>query len=163
VAGHLNFEYLPFELADVYGDLHHLPFHDGAFELVCSQAVFEHVRNPFEAARELVRVTRPGGTVFTEAAFFQPLHAVPHHYFNMTTAGLRELFADCEVVDEGWFGPMWLTVDWMLRAVGLEGKVRRSKLDRLVRQFRDLDELVDHDALQAVATGVYLTVRKPPR
>ena len=88
VPGHINFEYLPFELADIYGDIHHLPFRDSAFELVCSQAVFEHVSRPFDAARELVRVTRPGGVIFTEVAFLQPVHAVPHHYFNMTTAGV---------------------------------------------------------------------------
>jgi hypothetical protein len=162
-AGHINFEYLPFELADMYGDALHLPFRDGAFELVCSQAVFEHVRRPFDAASELVRVTRPGGLIFTEVAFLQPVHAVPHHYFNMTTAGVRELFPGCEVVDEGWFGPPSVTVEWMLRAAGLEGKVPRRKLDRIVSGLRELDALVTHDDLQAVASGVHVTVRTPER
>ena len=47
---HLNFEYLKFELADVYGDIHALPFKDDTFEVVHSQAVFEHVADPFGAA-----------------------------------------------------------------------------------------------------------------
>jgi SAM-dependent methyltransferase len=161
VPGHINFEYLPFELADMYGDIHHLPFADDAFDLVCSQAVFEHVNRPFDAARELVRVTRPGGIVFTEVAFLQPVHAVPHHYFNMTTAGVRELFPGCEVLDEGWFGPLSDTVEWLLRAAGLPGRTSPAKLERIVALVRELDPLVDHDSLQAVASGVYVAVRTP--
>jgi glycogen synthase len=163
VPGHINFEYLPFELADMYGDIHRLPFADGTFDMVCSQAVFEHVNRPFEAAQELLRVTRPGGVIFTEVAFLQPVHAVPHHYFNMTVAGARELFPGCAVLEEGWFGPLSETVDWMLRAAGLSTKVSPAKLDRIVSLVRALDPLVDHEALEAVASGVYLAVRTPPR
>ena len=41
----------------------HIPAMPGSFDFVFSQAVFEHVRNPFRAAEELVRATRPGGLV----------------------------------------------------------------------------------------------------
>jgi SAM-dependent methyltransferase len=163
VAGHLNVEYLPFELADMYADIHHLPFRDEAFELACSQAVFEHVARPFDAARELVRVTRPGGVIFTEVAFLQPVHAVPHHYFNMTAAGVRELFHECEVIDEGWFGPLSSTVEWLVQAAGLGGKVRPSRLRKIVSDLRQLDPLVSEADLRAVASGVHVTVRTPQR
>jgi hypothetical protein len=49
--------------------------------------------------------------------FLQPLHAYPHHYYNMTAAGLRNLFADQleierqEVPASGL--PVW-TLTWFL-------------------------------------------------
>jgi len=40
-----------------------LPFPDGTFDVVYSSNVAEHVRYPWSMADEMVRVTRPGGTV----------------------------------------------------------------------------------------------------
>ena len=158
---HLNFEYLKFELADGYGDIHALPFADGTFSLVFSQAVFEHVANPFHAAEELIRVCRPGGIVLTEVAFMQPLHAVPYHFFNMTPWGVAELFKACEVVEADWFGELSFTVEWLMQSVGLAAKVDAERMRRIVDEFKQLDALVDHDALRPAASGVYLVVRKP--
>ncbi len=137
--GHVNFEYLDYELADAYGDIHSLPFADDTFELVCSQAVFEHVRDPFRAAQELARVTRPGGLIITEVAFLQPLHAVPYHYFNMTGWGVEALFPSCEVVESDWFGPLSETVEWLMPRCqpGRQGAPRATRRDREgVRRLR---------------------------
>lgn len=41
-----------------------LPFRDGAFDLCYSSNVLEHVPDPWLMADEMLRVTRPGGTVF---------------------------------------------------------------------------------------------------
>lgn len=38
-----------------------LPFRDDAFDCVYTSATFEHFRLPFQAAKELYRVTQPGG------------------------------------------------------------------------------------------------------
>jgi glycosyltransferase involved in cell wall biosynthesis/GT2 family glycosyltransferase/SAM-dependent methyltransferase len=158
---HVNFEYLGFELADALGDIHHLPFADNAFDFVFSQAVFEHVRNPFAAAAELVRVTRPGGLIVTEVAFLQPLHAVPYHYFNMTQWGAEELFRGCEIVESDWFGDLSLSVDWFLRSANLDAKAPAATLASVRRQLQELDRYIDHDDLKAVAAGVYVVARKP--
>jgi SAM-dependent methyltransferase len=158
---HVNFEYQTFEFADVYGDIHDLPFAEGAFGTVVSQAVFEHVRNPFRAAEELVRVTRPGGVIVTEVAFVQPLHAAPFHFFNMTPAGLAELFAGCETIESGWFGGLAGTVEWLMASAGLPDKVPPARLGRIVDEMRSLDRLISEEELKSVASGVYLVVRKP--
>jgi glycosyltransferase involved in cell wall biosynthesis/SAM-dependent methyltransferase len=160
---HVNFEYLPFELADLYGDIHEIPFRDDTFGLVFSQAVFEHVRQPFEAAQELIRVTRPGGLIITEVAFLQPLHAVPYHFFNMTTWGVEELFKSCTILESDWFGDLSVTVDWLLRSVNLPGKVPDDRLRGIVEEFRELDKFVTHGELKAVASGVYIVARKDPQ
>jgi len=52
-------------------DVRALPFDDGSFDLVASTALFEHVNGVDRAAREIARVTRPGGLVF---ANFGPLY-----------------------------------------------------------------------------------------
>jgi SAM-dependent methyltransferase len=42
-------------------DLSHLPYEDGAFDLVFSKYVFEHLEHPIPVMRELRRVMKPGG------------------------------------------------------------------------------------------------------
>jgi SAM-dependent methyltransferase len=79
---------------DVVADAHALPFADASFDFVFSLAVFEHLHSPWIAAKEIARVLRPGGSCYTLAAFHQPLHGYPDHYFNATESGLRRLFQD---------------------------------------------------------------------
>ena len=87
-------EIAPFPSTDVMGVGQSLPFQDNSFEAVLSTAVLEHVTDPFLCAKEIVRVTRPGGTIFCTVPFLQPEHGYPHHYYNMTQDGLINLFAD---------------------------------------------------------------------
>jgi SAM-dependent methyltransferase len=47
-------------------DLLHLPFPDGAFDVVCSFKVLAHVARIADAVAELARVTRPGGHLILE-------------------------------------------------------------------------------------------------
>ncbi len=158
---YLNFEYLKFELADVYGDVHLLPFSDDSFAYVCSQAVFEHLADPQAAAKEIIRVTKPGGLIITEVAFLQPLHAVPFHFFNMTLWGVQELFRSCELLESNWFGPLSETIMWLLAAANLTEKIPTDQLERIRSEFQSLDGMMTHDDLQPVASGVHIAVRKP--
>ena len=50
----------------VEADARVLPFQDGAFDLVFSQGVLEHFRDPTSALREQRRVLRPGGVIVVE-------------------------------------------------------------------------------------------------
>lgn len=43
-----------------------LPFDDASFDVVCSFKVLAHVRDIYAAMEEMVRVTRPGGTLVLE-------------------------------------------------------------------------------------------------
>ncbi len=90
------------EHLDLVADAHALPFADESFDFVFSLAVFEHLHSPWLAAQEIARVLRPGGACYTLAAFLQPLHGYPDHYFNATESGLRRLFSDdFDVVEAG--------------------------------------------------------------
>lgn len=158
---HINMEYLPYELADCFGDVHRLPFQDASFDFVCSQAVFEHVRNPFVAAQELLRALKPGGLILTEVAFLQPLHGVPHHYFNMTLDGVKALFEGCEIVEENWFGDFSQTLAWMAEVSGARARMPEQSWRQLSQLMAMLDEGLDQAGRQFIASGVQLAVRRP--
>jgi SAM-dependent methyltransferase len=88
-----------FRNVDIVNTCARLPFSDRTFDLVISQAVFEHVPDPFAMAREIFRVLKPGGNVLIDTAFMQPLHGDPNHYFNMTMEGLRVVLRDFDILD----------------------------------------------------------------
>lgn len=90
----------PYPSADVLCAGQRLPFQDNTFAAALSIAVLEHVTDPFACAAELVRVLRPGGAILCVAPLLVPEHGFPHHYYNMTRAGLRNLFAADNVVVE---------------------------------------------------------------
>lgn len=64
------------------------------YDLILCQEVFEHVAQPFKAARALFHLLKPGGLVFWSAPFLARNHGVPHDYFRYTDAGARQIFVD---------------------------------------------------------------------
>ena len=136
----VNYEIVDYDTTDILGVGEALPFVDGAFDLVISIAVLEHVRNPFKCAAEIVRVLKPGGTLQCLVPFLQPEHGYPHHYYNMAPQGLRALFEDSLEIEEqfmtDFIGPIhalvWILASW---AKGLEGQTKEDFLDMRVRDF----------------------------
>jgi SAM-dependent methyltransferase len=157
----LNFEYLKFAHADFFGDGLHLPIASDSVDFVHSQAVLEHVPDPQRAVDELRRILRPGGRVYAEIAFMQPLHAVPFHFFNVTPHGAALLFREWDVVDSGVFGGLSPTVEWFFGVVGASAKIsheaQRSVLDTLAQ----LDRQLDVRELEHVASAVFVEAIKP--
>jgi SAM-dependent methyltransferase len=90
----VNLEIYDYPSTDILAVSEQLPFLDGCFDAVLSLAVLEHVRDPFLSAREIARVLKPSGKLFTIVPFLQAEHGYPSHYFNATRFGVRELFKD---------------------------------------------------------------------
>lgn len=93
-------------------DLCALPHEDGAFDMVVSDQVLEHVTDPRDAVAESVRVTRPGGLVVHTTCCINPIHGRPD-YWRFTPDGLRLLVPEGAKVLEvgGWGNPLvWLVV-----------------------------------------------------
>lgn len=141
----VNFEIADYDTTDVRGVGEVLPFISGAFDAVLSIAVLEHVKDPFLCAKEISRVLKPGGNLMCCVPFLQPLHGYPHHYYNMTSQGLENLFVDYLEVDkvttyESVY-PIW-SLTWILRswAAGLQGKTRK---DFVNMKIADLMENAD--------------------
>lgn len=70
-----------------------LPFRDGALDVCYSSNVLEHVPDPWRMAAEMLRVTRPGGTVFLSyTVWFGPWgghETSPWHYLGGRLARRR--------------------------------------------------------------------------
>jgi SAM-dependent methyltransferase len=81
---------------DVVADAHRLPFKDGTVDLVHGSAFVEHLRQPWIAAEEMLRVLKPGGHIYLECNFVYPFHGYPGMYFNASLDGMRSLFASFE-------------------------------------------------------------------
>jgi len=90
-----------FRGVDIVSTQARLPLRDRSVDTVVSLSVFEHLPDPFAMAAEIRRVLKPGGTVWIETAFMQPMHADPGHYFNMTLQGLLRTFAGFAIDDCG--------------------------------------------------------------
>jgi GT2 family glycosyltransferase/SAM-dependent methyltransferase len=51
----------------------------------------EHVEHPWEAAKEIFRILKPGGLVLISIPFHFPVHCYPDDYWRMTSSGLEAL------------------------------------------------------------------------
>lgn len=97
-----------------------LPFRDASLDGIGCFAVLEHIDKPWEMAFEFARVVKPGGKIFIDWPFLQPVHGYPSHYYNATREGLQSLFVDKFDVDELYTGPHQgpdYTVNWILSAL----------------------------------------------
>jgi len=136
----VNFEIAAYDSTDVRGVGEVLPFVDGAFDAVVSLSVLEHVKDPFRCAAEIQRVLKPGGELICCVPFLQPYHGYPHHYYNMTHQGLRNLFASDIEIDRidvyDSVRPIW-SLTWIIGswADGLTGVTRENFLNMRLGEF----------------------------
>jgi SAM-dependent methyltransferase len=156
-------EAVQYDQIDVVSLTPRLPYHDNSFDAILSQAVFEHIPRPWEVASELHRVLKRGGQIHIDTAFLQPFHSDPNHYFNMTLAGVREIFRPFRKVRVGVkpyqlpsFGlRMQLAV--MLEHLGPGAWRDRVQAlhEELERDGSALDAALDPDGQRYLAAGVY--------
>ena len=80
---------------DVVADLHELPADwTGRFDALVAGAVFEHLERPWIAAKEVVRVLKPGGRCYIATHQTYPLHGFPSDFFRFSREALSLIFAD---------------------------------------------------------------------
>lgn len=154
---------------DIVSDAAGLGVRGEAMDCVFCTGTFEHLPDPWAAAREIARITKPGGLVHIEAPFMQGYHADPHDYWRFTRDGLRRLFPSFEEVDCGvHMGPA-SGLGWVFVAFcqGLAGGERARKflfrLGRLLAfPWKYLDLLATRRPYSYLAaSGVYYVGRKP--
>lgn len=100
------------EGVDLVADAHAVPFADAAVDIVIIQAVLEHVMDPGRVVREIERVLRPGGLVYSDTPFLQPYHADPTDWQRFTLPGHRLLFRGFEEIDSGPTGGPFMAALW---------------------------------------------------
>ena len=173
-----------FRHTDVIGDVHRLPFVDGAFDAVISLNAFEHYREPYQAVQEIFRIMRPGGRVLIRTAFLQPLHEAPWHFYNCTRFGLENWFRDFETetlhVSDNFhvgYSLSWLASECesALRgsvSAAAAGAFVATPMDRVIAMWRDPKQrdhdlmwsnlsLIPQEAQEVMAAGFEYVGRRP--
>lgn len=157
--------------SDVVGDAHALPFKPAVFDLIFSQAVVEHLRNPFLAAQEMFDALRNGGYVYGDCNFVFAYHGYPHHYFNASEQGLEEAFKPFEKLKTG-VAPFQMPSFALLMVLSTYLNKMSPSDDPGVNAYRALlqkvldqplqkyDALFTEAAALYVAAGVYFFGRK---
>ncbi len=79
---------------DLIADVHRLTEATGedAFDIILTEAGFEHFKYPHLAAHQIMKALKVGGIVFIQTHQTFPIHAVPYDYFRFSTDALRSLF-----------------------------------------------------------------------
>jgi SAM-dependent methyltransferase len=99
-----DFEYVCLDLEEtgpgvIRGDITNCPeIESGSFDAVISVDVFEHIREPWLAAPEIVRILRPGGFTYHSTLFSWRYHPCPVDYWRYTPEALTFLFKDLRVM-----------------------------------------------------------------
>ncbi len=75
----------------------HIP--DESFDGIYSVSVLEHVTRIHDAAREIVRLLRPGGITMHAVPFSYFFHGAPVDFWRLTTTALETLFAELTTID----------------------------------------------------------------
>jgi SAM-dependent methyltransferase len=116
-------------------DAHDLPFKDGAFDAVVCQAVLPYVLDPARVVDEIHRVLRPGGLVYSEAAFMQQVHAGAGDFTRFTAVGHRRLYRSFDEIASGAQGGPGMALAWSIRYFVVSfarSSVARGLLSRIV-------------------------------
>ena len=159
-------EFVHYAHTDVVSICDRLPYREGVFDAVISKAAFEHMVRPWEMAAEVYRVLKPGGLVHVDTAFMQPVHGEPYHFFNMTLAGVREIFKHFNMIRCGvkpyqtpGYG-LRMQIDVMLEH--LKSEDWRQRFQELKDSLGyDFDNALDAKGRERLAAGVFFEGTKP--
>lgn len=93
-ASHVKADMEHGEDVDLVTDAHNLRVDDDSVDAVIAVAIFEHLRRPWIAAKEIHRVLKPGGIVYTETHHTFPEHGYPDDYWRFSRGALFTIFDD---------------------------------------------------------------------
>lgn len=137
-----------------------LPFRDGSFDVVLSQAVLEHVTDPQRYVDECVRVLVPGGALYIEAAFMQPVHQAPIHFQNFTPFGLAHVCQALKIEGQGAIGGVAEWWDWIARENGALRVLGSHACQTIRYQMERVDREATPEEVWNTSSGVWLLGRK---
>ena len=144
-------------------DADRIPLADGTVAAVCVQAVLEHVYRPDVVVAEIRRVLEPGGLVYAETPFLQPVHEGAYDFTRFTVSGHRMLFDGFDHLASGPIGGPGAMANLAVR--GLVGGLTRSRAlaklaYALTLPLRLLDRPIPPRARADFCIGAYLLARR---
>lgn len=159
-ANYTGFDYYPGENVDIVGDAHEISsYFDKKFDLIFSNAVFEHLAMPWKVSIEIIKLLKVRGYVFIETHYSHSSHERPWHFFQFSENALDVLFPEkfgmscikkgCSNLVEGRFSEYASEYLAGLRVAGLY--CHSEYLGQKVREIQDLswDNLKLSDVTQS--------------
>lgn len=67
---------------DIVCDIIDMPLEDNSVDVVLCTEVFEHLKDPIPAVREIARILKPGGKLILTAPFCSLTHMAPYYFSN---------------------------------------------------------------------------------
>ncbi len=149
-------------------DAHDIPFEDGGFDGIITQAVLEHVVDPYRCVSEIHRVLKDGGLVYGEIPFMQQVHGGGIDFTRFTHLGLRRLFRSFEELCSGAAAGPGMALAWSCEYLLLSFVVSKNarSVMKLVSRLgfswlKYLDYyLMDKPGTLDAASGYYFIGRK---
>jgi SAM-dependent methyltransferase len=77
---------------DILANCMTMPIATGVIGTVVALDTFEHIKNPFKASEEIIRVLNPHGMCIVSTPYDLPIHRFPEDYFRPGPSGLDALF-----------------------------------------------------------------------
>lgn len=154
----------PSESVDIICDAHYLPLQDESYDGVWIQAVLEHVVEPAVVVKEIKRVLRLGGVVYSETPFMQQVHEGAYDFTRFTVIGHRYLFKSFEMMDMGGNGGANVVLAWSMRYF-IWSLTRSRFISRAVGifcsfVFKPFNRLLSKKSLYDASSGVFFMGRK---
>lgn len=77
------------------------------YDLIIAEQVFEHIRYPWKAARNIFEGLKPGGYALITTPFIFPIHPTPLDCWRWTPQGMKFLLEDAgflleNIITDGW-------------------------------------------------------------
>lgn len=159
----IGFDIYASELTQMIADGHQIPLRGACVDGVWIQGVLSVLLSPWRAVEEIHRVLKPGGCVYAETAFLQPVCEGRYDFFRFTESGHRWLFRHFELVNSGIVqGPgyqMLWTIDRLFR--GLFRSVAAGNVVKaLFFWLRYLDKFLPQTFSSDAAAGVFFLGKK---
>ena len=77
---------------------------DEKYDAIFSVSVFEHIQKPWLAAKNLVRLLKPGGICYHSAPFSYFYHGAPADFWRFTPDAFKVLFSELRPLKAEFFG-----------------------------------------------------------
>lgn len=153
---------------DIVADAANIPLADDTADCVLCCEVLEHIADPIPVCHELIRITKPGGSIIVSVPFMYPVHADPDDWHRFTPTALRQLFSNTSSMDiipmGGWLGTVGMLLELgSRRAKGITGKLAARFLLRPIGRFMawiDSKKPASKDAPTDFTTGYFCVIKK---
>jgi len=153
----------------VCGNLYALPIADNSLDGIIIRGVLEHIEFPEAAVKELTRVLKPGGLVYSSIPFMQAYHPSPGDFQRYTIDGIQRLFHDFEKVECSisrgagssflWIGREYLSQLFSFNNMALY-KMWKVFLGWAMQPFKYTDLIVNNHKMAHVAASGFTFVGK---